>query len=309
MSSKIGADAISCPAACAPSVSLTEALRRWEREAVHGTCNTGRYRCSYSIWGNGPPLVFIHGLSDTSRSFVQVMARLVERFRCLAYELPTGQGDGARLGRYTHALLVEDLFALLDHLGLERCYLYGSSFGSTIALAALHRQPRRFPRGVLQGGFARRPLAPAELLLASLARYWPWPLRALPLRETVLVGDDRGPFRAAPPEVWRYYLDNSGAIPMAAIAHRALLLQRLDLRPLLPRIGQPILMVCGDRDPAVSRTCEEVLLRGLPCVTRVELQGCGHFPYFTHPEPLAYLIGSFLTPPAAVGVPAVKVGA
>jgi len=74
------------------------------------------------------------------------------------------------------------------------------------------------------------------------------------------------------------------------------LLHRIDVRPLLGEIRQPVLLVCGDRDPLVGRACEEVLLRGLPSAGRVELSRCGHFPYLTHPDLLAAVVGDFLTP-------------
>lgn len=287
-----------CPVALRPPITLGEALRRFTHEAVQGLCNTGRYRCPYFSWGDGPPIVFIHGLSDTSRSFIMPMARLAEQFRCIAYDLPTGRADGARLQHYRHADLMDDLFALLDDLRVRQAYLFGSSFGSTITLAALHQCPARFPRAILQGGFAYRPLARAEVLLSRLARHWGWPLRRFPFREVLLAGEDYAPFRACPPEVWRYFLANSGATPMAAMALRAQLIHRLDLRPMLPHVRQPVLMVCGDCDPTVNRTCEQVLLEGLPNVGRVELPRCGHFPYFTHADALAEVLRDFLTPPA-----------
>jgi pimeloyl-ACP methyl ester carboxylesterase len=37
----------------------------------------------------------------------------------------------------------------------------------------------------------------------------------------------------------------------------------------------------------------------LPNVRRLELDNCGHFPYLTHAEPLAEIVGHFLTPPGA----------
>src|SRR5436309_2539033 len=84
---------------------------------------------------------------------------------------------------------------------------------------------------------------------------------------------------------------------MSAVARRALLLHQTDLRPLLPRIRQPVLLACGDLDPLVNRGCEETLLRGLPQARRIELSACGHNPQFTHPEILAELVRHFLTPP------------
>jgi pimeloyl-ACP methyl ester carboxylesterase len=289
-------DRASCAAAAPPG--LAEARARCECEAVRGVCDTGRYRASYLSWGTGPPLVFVPGLADGPLNFVPVLARLAGQFRCLTYALPSGRGDGARLDRYSHADLVADLVAILDHAGVRQSYLFGSSFGSTIVLAALHAHPGRFPRALLQGGFARRTLAPAERLLAGMARWWPGSMRHLPLHTAVLRRGHAGQFATCPPDVWPFFLEQNGIAPIAAVARRALLLHRLDLRPLLPALRQPVLLVCGEHDPLVGKDCEEALLAGLPNAGRVELQGCGHFPYLTHPDVLATIVQGFLTPPA-----------
>lgn len=277
-------------------ISLDETLHRFEREAIQGVCDTGRYRCPYYIWGDGPPLVFIHGLCDDSRSFVLPIATLSRHFRCIAYDLPGNPGDGSKLNGYQHPHFVTDLHALLDHLGLRSCDLFGSSFGSTIALRAMHGRPERFPRAVLQGGFARRSLALPEVLLASLARYWPWPMHRLPLRVPIIRRAHSPPFASAPSENWDFFLERSGAPIMRAVAHRALILHDIDLRNLLPEIPQPVLLICGDADPLVDKKCEAVLQAGLPQATRAELQNCGHLPQFTHPEVMAELILRFLMP-------------
>jgi pimeloyl-ACP methyl ester carboxylesterase len=280
----------------ASSGRLEEVLHRFEREATRGICDTGRYRCAYYTWGTGPPLLLIPGLSDDARSFVLLSALLTRHFRCIAYDLPAGGADGARLARYAHADLVADALALLDHVGARQSYVLGASFGSTIALAALHTAAHRLPRAVLQGGFARRPLAPAEVLLAHLARYWPGRMRELPFYIATMSRPHYEPFRTRAPEVWEYFLTRWGSPPMAAVARRALLLHRTDLRPFLPHIQQPILLACGDEDPLVNRNCEDVLLRGLPSASRIELSQCGHNPQFTHPEVLAEIVRQFLTP-------------
>jgi len=288
-------------ASCAASapLSLPEALRRLEREASRGVCETGRYRCSFYAWGSGPPLVFIPGLMDDSLSFVLPAALLSRHFRCIAYDLPTGGPDQACLGRYHHEDLVADLFALLDHLRAGRAYLAGSSFGSTVALAALRQAPARLPRGVLLGGFAHRPLAAAERLRSALARYWPGPMRSLPFRAALLRQAHFAPFASGDVRAWEFLLERWGSPPMAAAARRALLMHRLDLRPSLGEIRQPVLLVCGDHDPMVSKQCEADLLAGLPRATRVELRGCGHAPHFSHPGLLAEVIRRFLVPGAS----------
>jgi pimeloyl-ACP methyl ester carboxylesterase len=296
MNQEIAYPVCATESASEPRVRLEEVLMQFEREAEFGHCHTGRYRCSYFAWGQGPPLVFVHGLADDARSFVLPISLLSKHFRCIAYDLPTGRDDEARVGSYRHGHFVEDLLALVDQLQLGETYLFGSSFGSTITLAALHAHPERFPRAVLQGGFARRPLAPAETLLASLARWWPGAMRHLPLREQALRFSHFSPFEDREATVWKYFVERSSIPALAVVSRRALILHGVDLCPLLPEIRQPILMVCGDRDPLVNRVCEAALMQGLPQVTRAEIQGCGHFPYYTHPELLAELIHRFLKP-------------
>src|SRR5271166_3483489 len=155
--------ALACPDVCAlhpPTVPepivLEQVLDRFRREAVPGTCDTGRYRMRYFSWGEGPPLIFIHGVSDSADGFVQPISRLAAHFRCIAFDQAGMKGDGARIGRYRHEDLVNDLLALFDHLNLPRAYLVASSFGSTIALMAMRGRPDRIPRAVLQGGLAVR---------------------------------------------------------------------------------------------------------------------------------------------------------
>jgi pimeloyl-ACP methyl ester carboxylesterase len=296
-----------CPLACADgcaalppgglaSITLAEARERFAREAVRGTCDTGRYRMPYYAWGEGPPLLFIHGVSDSSHSFLQPVSRLSAHFRCLAYDLPGGRGDGAALRRYTHDALVDDVRALLDHLGVRQSYVLASSFGATVALKAMRDRPERLPRAVLQGGLAYRPLRRAELFLARLGRLIPGPVANIPFREKLLREVNKGLFDGRTPDVWDYFIDCSGRGRIAAFAHQALLLHRVDLRPLLPEIRQPVLLVCGDRDRVVPRPHEEMLLAGLPNAGRVVLEGCGHVPSYTHPEVFAEVVRQFLTP-------------
>jgi pimeloyl-ACP methyl ester carboxylesterase len=280
-----------------PPLAVEDALARFHREGTRAVVNMGRYRCSYYTWGTGPALLFLHGLSDVASSFVPLIAHLSAHFRCIAYDLPTGQGDGARLRTYRHVDLVTDALALLDHLSVDRCHAFGNSFGSTVLLAAAHARTERFDRLIVQGAFARRCLAPAEILLARLARSCWLPVRALPLRQTILRHNARGTFAAQPPAHWRFFLEATGTNPVAAMAQRALLLHNLDLRPLLATIRQPVLLIRGDEDTVVRRECADELSAGLPNVTRIELSGCGHYAPFTHPEVLAAVIRSFLTPP------------
>jgi pimeloyl-ACP methyl ester carboxylesterase len=295
--------ALASPDVCALSdavspIDLGDALRRFEREATHGVCDTGRYRLPYYAWGEGPPLVFIHGAMDSNAAWVMPISRLSAHFRCVAYNLPNGRDDGARLHRYSHADLVADLWALLDHVNAPRSYLFASSFGATVALAAMRERPGRLPRAVLQGGLAHRPLRKVERFLARLGRFLPGTTGRLPLRAKVTRKVNGRGFVGKPEAMYRYFVETTGRTPVRAFAHQALILDGVDLRPRLAEVRQPVLLFCGALDVVAPAPYQDVLLRGLPNAGRVVVEGCGHVPGYSHPEVLAEVVRQFLTPPA-----------
>jgi pimeloyl-ACP methyl ester carboxylesterase len=274
---------------------LSGALAAFRRGATHATLDTGRYRMRYFVWGAGPPLVFLHGMADAARAFVMVMHRLLDRHTCIAYELPNGQTDGSALARYLLRDYVDDLIGLLDHLGLRQVVVLGSSFGSTITIAALAAAPHRFTRSVLQNGFARRPLTGAQRRLSQAARYWPgyfgtWPA----IYEAIMSRVERPTLALLPPAVTSFFHEKHGRTPIRASALRTLAIGRTDLRPLLPTIRTPVLLIGGDLDPLVPREIERELEAGLRDVRRVELAPCGHYPQYTHPGAMAEAIRAFL---------------
>jgi pimeloyl-ACP methyl ester carboxylesterase len=287
------------PNAPLTKLTLSDCLQRWRREARHGHFDTAHYRCRYYSWGQGPPLIFIPGLSLESTSFVMPMAWLQAQFRCIGYELPTGNG-------YRHRDLRDDLFALLDHLKIERCHLVGFSFGSTIALAALAHRPERFARALLVGGFARRPLAWTEVLLGHWVRYCPGRISDVPGFGALAHRRSAELFQARPAGELEHFCAAEGRPWLRTFATRALLMHQTDLRPLLPRILQPVLLVHGDHDGHVGRAYQDELKRGLPNAALAEIEGCGHYPQLTHPEVFSEIVQQFLTPavcPAEHGAP------
>lgn len=288
----------------AEPLTFAAALGRLEREARQGEFAASRYRCRFVEWGQGPALVFVNGVGDEPRSFALPMALLAPHFRCIAYRLPTGGDDGARLRGYRHDHLLEDLGGLLDHLNVEQATLLGHSFGATVALRALHQEPGRFPRGVLMNGFAFRPLTRQHWWLGLLGSLLPARVRLKSLRDLGLrLGQaHRGPFERHEPQRWAKFLELTGEAPARSMAHFGNMLNGLDLRPLLPQIKQPTLVMSGDADPLVSAARQETLFNGLPNAVMFQLHGCGHLPMWTHPEAVAGALLTFhglLPPPGA----------
>jgi pimeloyl-ACP methyl ester carboxylesterase len=103
----------------------------------------------YVLEGDGPMLTFIHGVGSSLDAWDDVVKDLRGRFRILRYDL-RGFGQSTRVkGRYELGCFVEDLMALLDHLGIERTHLVGFSLGGIIAQATALIYPGIIDRLVL----------------------------------------------------------------------------------------------------------------------------------------------------------------
>ncbi len=185
---------------------------------------------------SGPPLVLLPGLASTYRGYVPTLRRLARRYQTIQLDYPGEHpDDGASLPRISHDDLVDDLFGLLDQLGRTQVRLFGLSFGSTIALKALRADGNRFPKAVLQGGFARRKLMPAERIALAMGRKLSGNASRLPFHRRGLARNNKSTFPSRWPELWDLYVVENGLTPIASLTHRLDLLDRLDLRLDPPR--------------------------------------------------------------------------
>lgn len=294
-----GCPAGTCPVSIAragPRLDFKKAFDSFHAEGTRGAFQGPRFKSPYFTWGSGPPVILGHGLSDRSDSFIPLASLLRHRFRCVGWDLP-GTHHPARepLPWIRHRHLSEHLVALADHLGLDRPFLAGASFGSTVVLRAMAENPSRFQGGILQGGFAHRPLNRLQRGLARLARFARNRLmRQLPNYRDFLDRANGAEFDGHDPGRWELLVACAGNTPVRATCHQALLLDRTDLRPLLGRIPVPILLVCGANDRIVDDRCANALARGLPKARKVTLPDCGHVPCYTDVEALAALMTGFM---------------
>jgi pimeloyl-ACP methyl ester carboxylesterase len=246
---------------------------------------------TYRNLGQGPPLLLVPGIASTYRVYTLLLNQLAEHFRTVVYDYPGEQpDDGAHLAGISHDQLVDDLFGLMDHVKFERAFLVGLSFGSTVALKALHREPSRFLRATLQGGFAHRRFSMAERLALRLGRVVPGMVSRLPFRRAVLSYNSRLEFPSLFADRWAFYIEQNGLTPIRSLAHRVDLLAGLDLRPILRAISTEVLLIQGSEDRIVPRRDFDVLKAALPGAESVIMPLVGHQPHLTHAEVMARLI-------------------
>ena len=108
---------------------------------------TGRLRQGLRRLGdeNAEPLVLVHGNGSDSAAMLGLAARLQDDFRLILPDL-RGYGQSERKpidARRGAGDWVDDLFALLDVMGIESCHLLGWSLGGAVAMAAALRDPGR----------------------------------------------------------------------------------------------------------------------------------------------------------------------
>jgi 3-oxoadipate enol-lactonase len=289
---------------CPAPANFRAEVKAYDESAQVGYWAGPRYRMTYRIKGQGPPLILVPGIASTYRTYALLLNQLGDRFRTVVYDYPgENSGDGANVARINHDQLVDDLFGLIDHLNIGRVFLAGISFGSTIVLKALHHEGRRFPRTAVQGGFAHRDFSRLERCALRLGQLVPGTARRLPLRQTVLTYNNKQEFPSLMDDRWTFYLEQNGLTPIRALAHRVKLLSDLDLRPILPAISAEVLLIQGNEDRIVPRRNYEELKTALPRAEGVVVPVVGHQPHLTHVELLARLIGDWLLPCAPGGCP------
>ena len=97
----------------------------------------------------GMPVLFIHGFPFSHEMWKQQMELVSKTYRAITYDIKGHGLSDVGDGQYTIEGHVDDLFALLDHLHLDRVVIVGLSMGGYITLRALERNQDRFRAAVL----------------------------------------------------------------------------------------------------------------------------------------------------------------
>jgi proline iminopeptidase len=108
---------------------------------------------------DGVPVVFLHGGPGGGSSPGQRRFFDPKRYRIVNFD-QRGAGKSTPLGETRNnntALLVGDMEAIREKLGIDRWHLFGGSWGATLALAYAQTHPDRCLGLILRGIFLMRP--------------------------------------------------------------------------------------------------------------------------------------------------------
>ncbi|SIO54099.1 Pimeloyl-ACP methyl ester carboxylesterase [Rhodovulum sp. ES.010] len=263
-------------------------------------------RLAYDDRGEGTPLLCLAGLTRNMDDFEPVVERFAERARIIRLDTRGRGGSDHDPDFMNYNLIREgrDALNLLDHLGLARAAILGTSRGGLIAmtLAAGHRDrlsgiclndigPMIDPKGMgyIMSYLGRRPGladhdAAAEKLQAKMAEGFP--------------GVSRAQWRAVSRRCWDEAEDGLALRydPRLrnAVAEASATGAMPDLWPLFDALkGLPLALIRGANSDILSPGTAAEMRRRRPDMIYAEVADRGHVPFLDEPESVA-AIAAFL---------------
>jgi pimeloyl-ACP methyl ester carboxylesterase len=257
---------------------------------------------AYQVHGDGPlDLVFVPGFVSHTEIFWEepAIARFLRRltsFSRLVFFDKRGQGLSDRFGRPpTLEETMDDLKAVMDDAEVERAAVFGVSEGGPMSILFAATYPERVSALVLYGTYARMTKAPDFPQGIRPERLDAW---AKLVREewggSVAV-DLWAPGAAGDPEFERWWarLLRQGTSPAGAIELMNLY-KEIDVRPALPAIDVPTLVLHRRDDRMIPTRQALYLAETIPGARYVELEGADHLPMVGDPEALLDEVEEFL---------------
>jgi pimeloyl-ACP methyl ester carboxylesterase len=302
--------------AAVPAVSARTPIDRQpsfelQFRVVHG------YRRAFVCVGQGPALLLIHGIGDSSATWSQLIPTLARDHTVIAPDLlGHGASDKPRAD-YAVAAYANGMRDLLSILGIERASIVGHSLGGGIAMQLAYQYPERCERLVLVStGGVSRDVHPFLRLAAAPPAGLALPL--LNLRATqVAVRGTLHLMRRLKTDIGRDaddFVRVFDALPdwssrraflrtvRAAVDWHGQHVTMLDRAYLAADL--PTMIVWGRYDGVVPYRHALVAHAALPGSRLETFDDAGHFPHHTDPARFLRILTDFCatTPPAAFNV-------
>lgn len=247
----------------------------------------------YQETGNGDPVIQIHGAGFGHFNFATATPILSKHFRVIDFDL-RGYGQSDRpLQHYDMEVWADDTAGLMDALGIAKGHIHGTSMGAMIAQQFAAKYPEKVDRLVLNCGAAK-------LDYAGVLTFRGW----IDISESMGCGSRTLAELIAVQALSRKFLDSEtgrGAVDMIQDilekSNRKEVYQRacqamidMDLRPLLPTIKAPTLVIGGDEDimtpwvMGASGAGQEYMAQHIPGARKYVVKGSNHSTLFDGTE-------------------------
>ncbi len=286
--------------ACVPAAksSLPTVIDdEWSRSKKTVELSTGiSMRYVESGPADGEPLILLHGMNDSSRSWSLMLPYMGNKYHIYALDL-RGHGDTDKaVSGYAPQDMAGDVIAFMDALKIEKASFVGHSMGSNISQYLVIDHPERINKVVLIGTFAQGS-ADASTDKPEITEWWwttistlPEPIdpnsefmvwwegTATPVDEGFL-SKVRIEAAAQPLYVWK-------AITKGLIVD--------DHRYFFKYYDAPTLILWGAKDEMTPQSDQDAIKKYLPQATWISIPDVGHCTQWEVPEKTANYVLKFL---------------
>ena len=235
-----------------------------------------------------PTILLHHGIGGCASMWSGWLPHLIDRYRIVTWDM-RGYGRSAVSGfDWSLDLLVADVFAVADAVGMKQFHLVGESIGGTVALAAAIARPDRLSTLTVSNG---------AHLGASIQRVQAWQ-KQLDEGGSKAWSDafmrDRFYDQSLSPERWAWFAEQQAKWPRESILNALGVLVGTDLSDRLAAIKCPTLLLHPDASPFIPVPIMAELHRLLPG-SRLNVVGhARHGLPFSHDVLCAQTLRSFL---------------
>lgn len=247
-------------------------------------------------WGepSAPPLLMIHGFPYSSGMWRNQVEALQGSHHCVAYDIRGLGKSEVGDGQYTLESLVDDLFAVLDALGLDRPVVCGLSMGGYTALRAAEREPERFRGLILCDTRSEADTDASRLRRAELIKA---------INTGGMEGFAAGMVAAtfAPdaatriPDVYEAALQEARSqSPLGVKGCLLAMASRTDTTAFLARIQVPVLLVVGEKDTLTPAAEMQAMQQRIAGSRLVVVPDAGHMAPLENPAPITSAMQEFL---------------
>ncbi len=245
----------------------------------------------YVSEGEGPPVVFVHGLGGSSNVWHGVIQAMKQHHHCVALDL-RGHGRSQGRGKFSIEGWAKDVQKLIRHLELPAVTLVGHSLGTLVAQHLAQTQPDSVDQLVLVGAISyfQPPTADAYRERADLVEQDGMDVLVGPWLEGAVSPQSHAVHSGMVGLLRELFLRNEAQ-------HYAKSCRALADAPRIRRddIGQPTLVLTGAHDRSTPLAMSEEISSSIP-VCRVEvIPDVGHWTPLEAPGEVAARTLQFLT--------------
>lgn len=105
----------------------------------------------YEIYGEGPPLLVIHGNGGSIGGYSNLMPELIKHYKVVAVDSRCHGKSGCTAEELTYEQMASDMYELLNQLKLDSLLVWGHSDGGIIGLIMAYKYPGKVRKLVSTG--------------------------------------------------------------------------------------------------------------------------------------------------------------